>query len=65
MDLLELRLLAVSGILAIGVALSVLAVAGAALAGWVGRLWHARPDGRAGAPVTGKASGLGVGQARC
>jgi hypothetical protein len=65
MDLLELRILAVSGILAIGVTISALAVALVAAAEWVGRLRQGRAAAVAGAPAVGKATGLGVGQARC
>jgi hypothetical protein len=65
MDLLELRILAASGILAIGVTMSALAVALVAVAGWVGRLRQGRAAAVTGAPAAGKASGLGVGPARC
>jgi hypothetical protein len=64
MDLIELRILAVSGILAIGVTMSTLAVVLVAVAEWVGR----RRQGHAAAapgPAVRKAAGLGVGQARC
>ena len=65
MDLLELRILAVSGILAIGVTMSALAVALVAVAERVGRLRQGRAGAASGAPAVRKASGLGVGQARC
>lgn len=65
MDLLELRILAVSGILAIGVTMSALAVALVAVAERVGRLRRGRAAAANRAPAVGKPSGLGVGQARC
>jgi hypothetical protein len=57
MDLVELRILAAGGILALGVILSVLAVAGAAVAGRIERLRHGR---RTGVVAVGSA-----GRARC
>jgi hypothetical protein len=65
MDLVELRILAVSGILAIGITLSALAVAAVTLAERVGHLRHGPAPGPVGTPAVGKASRLGVGQARC
>jgi hypothetical protein len=65
MDLLELRILAVSGILAIGVTISALAVALVATTERLRRLRQGRAAAATGARAVGKAAGLGVGQARC
>jgi hypothetical protein len=65
MDLLELRILAASGILAIGITISALAVVAVTLADRVGRRWHGRAAAPVGTPAVGKAPGLGVGRAGC
>jgi hypothetical protein len=62
MDLLELRVLAVGGILLLGVVLSTLAVSAVAVAGWIGRLRH-RASPRATAVASGRT--LDAGRARC
>ncbi len=65
MDLLELRILAAGGILAVGIIVSTLAVAAQAIVGWIGRLWHPRAAGatrRAGRPAGAR---LDAGRARC
>jgi hypothetical protein len=65
MDLVELRILAVGGILAVGVIASALAVTGVAVAGWIGRLWQDRPSGGVRTTAVGQRSHLGAGRARC
>jgi hypothetical protein len=62
MDLIELRLLAVGGILAVGVLVSTLSVSAVAVAGWLGRVFQAR-DRRA-SGVAARRPGL-AGRARC
>jgi hypothetical protein len=64
MELLELRILAVGGIVAIGTALGVLAVVAATVAGWIDRVWRARADA-VGTQVVGQGTDLGAGRARC
>jgi hypothetical protein len=49
MDLVELRVLAVGGIMAVGVVVSSLAVGALAVVAWIGRIsdaWEARPAGQ-------------------
>jgi hypothetical protein len=66
MDLLELRILAAGGILAIGLALSALAVAAVTIGGWLGRARHARVGTSARASVAGRETSLAAGRAaRC
>lgn len=65
MDLLELRILAAGGILAVGVVVSILAAVAAAVAGWIGRLRHRRAAGSIGAPAVGQGPNLGAGRVRC
>jgi hypothetical protein len=65
MDLVELRVLAVGGILAVGVAASILGVAAQAATEWIGRMWQARAADPAGTPAVGQGSTFGAGRARC
>lgn len=64
MDLVELRTLAVGGIVAIGTALSVLAVVAVTVAGWIDRVWRARAEA-VGPQAAGQGTHLGAGRARC
>ena len=65
MDLLELRILAAGGILAVGITVSILGVAAQATLGWLGRLWQTRAARSAGAPTVGQGSAVGAGRVRC
>ena len=65
MDLVELRILAAVGILAVGVVASALGVAAGAVIGWLGRLRQAHAAGRDVAGAVGDASRLGAERARC
>lgn len=65
MDLVELRVLAVGGILAVGIAVSILGVAAQAAIEWIGRVWPARAAHPAGTPALGQGSTFGTGRARC
>ena len=65
MDLVELRLLAVGGILAVGIVLSVLGVAASVAAERIRRVSHARDLHASGARVVGQRADLGAGRARC
>ena len=65
MDLVELRVLAVGGILAVGIAVSILGVAAQAAAEWIGRMWQARAAHPAGTPAVGRGPTFGAGGVRC
>ena len=65
MDLIEIRLLAVGGILAVGIVVSTLTVTAIAVADWIARVYRARAARSTEAsPVSGR-PGLGAGNARC
>jgi hypothetical protein len=64
MDLVELRLLAVGGILTVGVVASSLGIAIGAAIERLGRIWRARNGRAAAVPAVGP-RGLGAGGARC
>jgi hypothetical protein len=64
MDLIELRLLAVGGILAVGLVVSTLAVSAVAVAGWIGRVFQSRVR-RVSRGAVGPNPGLGAGGVRC
>jgi hypothetical protein len=65
MDLVELRLLAVGGILAVGVVMSVLGVLAATILEWAGRASHTRTRRVAGQRAVGRMQDLGAGRERC
>jgi len=65
MDLIELRMLAVAGILAMGIVVSIVAVSTAAVAGWIGQLSHAQGKRASGGQAVGGRPDLGAGRARC
>jgi hypothetical protein len=65
MDLVELRVLAVGGIMAVGVVVSSLAVGALAVVAWIGRIsdaWEAR---LAGQPTADGRADLRAGRAPC
>jgi hypothetical protein len=64
MDLIDLRVLAATGILVVGIVVSTLAVSALAVADWIGRLLRARETRPAGGPAVGRPD-LGAGRARC
>ena len=64
MDLIELRLLAVGGILAVGIVMSALGALAAAILEWTGRVSHARAGRASGQRVVGPRPDLGAGRAR-
>jgi hypothetical protein len=65
MDLVELRLLAVGGILAVGVVMSVLGVLAATILEWAGQASHTRTRRVAGQRAVGRMQDLGAGRERC
>ena len=65
MDLVELRLLAVGGILAIGIVMSALGALAAAILEWAGQVSGARAGRVSGQRAVGPRPGLGAGRARC
>jgi hypothetical protein len=65
MDLIELRVFAAMGILAIGVFVSTLAATAVALAEWIGRALGPRATRSAGARAVSRKPELGAGNARC
>ena len=65
MDLLEFRILAFGGILAVGIVVSVVAVAASTVVESVGRVWRERTAGSAETPAIAPPSSLGAGRARC
>jgi hypothetical protein len=64
MDLIELRLLAVGGILAVGIVMSALGALAAAILEWA-RVSHARAGRVPGQRAVGPRPDLGAGSARC
>ncbi len=65
MDLVELRILAVGGILAVGIVLSALAVVASVAAEWIRRVSHARDLHPSGARVVGQGADVDAGRVRC
>jgi hypothetical protein len=65
MDLVELRLLAGGGILAMGIVMSVLGVLAGTILEWTGRASHARAGRVAGQRAVGRMPDLGAGRERC
>jgi hypothetical protein len=65
MDLIEIRLLAVGGLLVVGVVTTGLVMAIGAAADWVGRIVRARRAQAPGSPVVGHARNLGTERVRC
>ena len=65
MDLVELRVFAAVGILAVGVVVSTLAVTAVAVAEWVGRTFRLRATPSAGVRAVSRKPELGPGNVRC
>jgi hypothetical protein len=65
MDLIELRLLAVGGILTVGIVASLLGMAAAAVVERFGRTPYARDVRGVGVPAVGPRVHLGPGRAQC
>jgi hypothetical protein len=65
MDLVELRVLAVGGIMAVGVVVSSLAVGALAVVAWIGRISDAREARPAGQPTADGRADLRAGRAPC
>jgi hypothetical protein len=65
MDLVELRMLAVGGLLAVGIVMSVLGVAASVAAEWIRRASHARDLHASGGRVVGRRADLRAGRVRC
>jgi hypothetical protein len=64
MDLIELRLLAIGGILALGIVMSALGALAAAILEWAGRVSHARAGRVPGQRAVGPRPDLGAGRPR-
>jgi hypothetical protein len=65
MDLMELRLLAVGGILTVGIVMSLLGLTAAAVVERFGRISYARSGRDTGVPAVGPRLKLGSGRAQC
>jgi hypothetical protein len=65
MDLIELRILAVTGILFVGILASALTVSAAAAIEWAGRVFHARRMRFQGEQAVTRSAGYDPGRARC